>query len=307
MTPLDPFNADETRTLLLAPFRLFGAVAGADGQLDRKEWAALADGVRSQGLGEGLAGRLFAAVADNFDELRDAFKPTAPREGLEAVAKLLDRVAPEEAGTVKEALLALGLAVAEASGGRFGLGSPICGAERQALRDSARALGVHSRRAIGPGAGPLFTHILVPLDGSPAAEAALGPACDLADRFGAQVTLLEVTTDYLQSLALTTTEGVALDPAAFIHAAEEAKVAASDYLAGILATLQRPAWGTRVVQGDAASVIVEEAQACGADLIVVATQGSAGLKRLFESKVTEDVVRKARMPVLVIHVAEDLF
>jgi len=47
-------------------------------------------------------------------------------------------------------------------------------------------------------------------------------------------------------------------------------------------------------------VIVEEAQKCGADLIVMATHGRTGLSHLLLGSVAEKVIRSARCPVLTV-------
>jgi nucleotide-binding universal stress UspA family protein len=45
----------------------------------------------------------------------------------------------------------------------------------------------------------MFTHILVPLDGSEFAEQAIEPARSLAERYGARITLLTVIMDFPES------------------------------------------------------------------------------------------------------------
>ena len=72
-------------------------------------------------------------------------------------------------------------------------------------------------------------------------------------------------------------------------------------------TYGSPDWHTAVVRGAPADVIVTHARQAGSSLIVMATSGSSGLKRIFEGKVTEEVSRKAETPVLLVPVVEDEF
>lgn len=55
-----------------------------------------------------------------------------------------------------------------------------------------------------------------------------------------------------------------------------------------------------VVSGDAAEEIVRQAEARGADLIVMATHGRKGLNRLLFGSVAEKVIKAAPMPVLTV-------
>lgn len=55
----------------------------------------------------------------------------------------------------------------------------------------------------------------------------------------------------------------------------------------------------RVVDGDAAACILDEAQAAGHDLIAMATHGRSGFRRFLLGSVTERVARHASCPVLV--------
>jgi len=50
--------------------------------------------------------------------------------------------------------------------------------------------------------------------------------------------------------------------------------------------------------GNDADEILREAEACGADLLAVATAGKSGLKRMVMGSVAERVFRRARVPVL---------
>jgi nucleotide-binding universal stress UspA family protein len=55
-----------------------------------------------------------------------------------------------------------------------------------------------------------------------------------------------------------------------------------------------------LVQGPTAAKVVEEAQRLGADMIVLGSHGRTGLKHLVLGSVSEDVLRKAGCPVVVI-------
>jgi len=310
MPTLESLTTEDQRTLRCAPLWMLHLVGGADGKVDKKEWEALRFALRREGpLDIGLVGQVFGAVSENYEKMdEETLNAGIPAiDGLSSTGQLLDRAcSPGESQHFKEALLALGSAVAEASGGVLGVGSKICGAERQAIRAAAKALGIASKRALAAGQ-PTFSHLLVPLDGSPQSEAALKPACDIADKFGAKVTLVEVTTGFNSMMRIASVDGFVSPGAvnAMVEAGEAEANTAVSYLDAIRTAVGKPEWTTIVVEGDPATVILDQVQACGADAIVMATAGSTGLKRIFESKVTEDVIRKANVPVLVVHVADE--
>lgn len=131
--------------------------------------------------------------------------------------------------------------------------------------------------------------ILVPLDGSALAEAALSPARRLARATAAAVVLVRVVH----------VDGVRRDT---LYAHDEAVKEATAYL-------QRTAYRfpgddivvrTAVIQGQAAEGIVDLVTAQGADAIVMATHGRSEIGRLVLGSVAEAVVRVARVPVLLV-------
>ena len=63
----------------------------------------------------------------------------------------------------------------------------------------------------------------------------------------------------------------------------------------------------RVRTGSAATEIIEVAAALPADLIVISTHGHTGLKHVWLGSVTEQVVRRAPCPVLVVREHEHEF
>ncbi|MBI5949950.1 MAG: universal stress protein [Chloroflexi bacterium] len=152
----------------------------------------------------------------------------------------------------------------------------------------------------------MFTKILVPLDGSDEAEAALEVAAEIARRFDSQVVLLEVTPGYGPALAATAAEafGASGSVAAAIEMEKAAEVTASSYLDAVNEEYGGK-WQTIVAEGDSAEAIAAQCEATGADLIVMSTHARSGFARLFLGSVVDDVIRRARgVPVLVVH-AED--
>jgi nucleotide-binding universal stress UspA family protein len=73
-----------------------------------------------------------------------------------------------------------------------------------------------------------------------------------------------------------------------------------DHMKGI-ATRQGLSAECVVRFGDDADEILRESEACGADLLAVATAGKSGLKRMVMGSVAEQVFRRARVPVLLYH------
>jgi len=137
--------------------------------------------------------------------------------------------------------------------------------------------------------------ILVPLDGSTLAEAALPPAIDLARERGARLILLRATEAHGSPLA---------DPA---EAQVTAVRGAEAYLAGVRTRIhaaELPAVDTSVWYGPPADAIVEAARFRSVDLIVMSSHGRSGLGRLVLGSVAETVLRATAVPILLIRPGE---
>jgi nucleotide-binding universal stress UspA family protein len=134
--------------------------------------------------------------------------------------------------------------------------------------------------------------ILVPLDGSALAEAALPKALELAEASGASVLLLRAA--QAQTLP-------GIDPTeAQVKVVREAEA----YLAHVQERVPSRSGvkvETSVWYGPAAHAIVEAARIHRADEIVMTTHGRSGLGRLLLGSVAESVLRGATTPILVVH------
>lgn len=134
--------------------------------------------------------------------------------------------------------------------------------------------------------------ILVPLDGSPLAEAALGKAIELAkDSPGASITLIRAAE----------ASPIGVDP---IKAQIEVVHEAEEYLNGVAKRVRSE--GVKSVEisvwyGPPAPSIVEAANVAHAAMIVMSTHGRSGLGRLLLGSVAESVLRATHLPILLLH------
>lgn len=146
---------------------------------------------------------------------------------------------------------------------------------------------------------PSFRRILVPLDGSPTAEAALPFASRLARPLGLEIVLLRV-------VPVTTPTIVEGRRPIVVDEGQRLTQEAEDYLRGVADRLM--ATGVRVSiavrTGDAAAQIVAGARESQADLIGMTTHRRTRLGRLFFGSVAEAVLRRADVPVLVVRDSE---
>lgn len=137
--------------------------------------------------------------------------------------------------------------------------------------------------------------VLVPLDGSSLAEAALPKAVEVAESSGPRLLLLRAVEAH-------TIPGT--DPTeAQVKVVSEAE----GYLAQVsdrVRTLGIKDTETSVWYGPAAYAIVEAARLYKVDLIVMTTHGRSGLGRLILGSVAESVVRGTTVPILLIRAAE---
>ncbi len=144
----------------------------------------------------------------------------------------------------------------------------------------------------------MYDRILVPLDGSPTAQRGFAEAQKLARQLGAALQLLYVVDAQMlvtQVGAYVPIEGLLADWQAagekmMTDAVAEAKAA------GLSAdSVVRCEVGQRV-----SDVILQEARACGARLIVMGTHGRRGLRRMALGSDAEQVLRESPVPVLLV-------
>jgi nucleotide-binding universal stress UspA family protein len=145
----------------------------------------------------------------------------------------------------------------------------------------------------------MFQIILVPLDGSELAEAALEPALRLAQNFGGKVILLRVAAPE-EALAGRGAHGSSGGWPTVRGAPEELALAES-YLSLLRANQARAGvqLETEVAAGAPPQMIVAVADARQVDLIIMSTHGRSGLSRLIYGSVAEAVLRGAHRPVMI--------
>ena len=143
----------------------------------------------------------------------------------------------------------------------------------------------------------MFTHILVPVDGSPTAAVAVNKAAALAKVFNSRVTAVYVIDPYPFT-------GVGADfaygQAQYLTAATTEAHTALD---AVKTLMEQAGVAVEIVVGEGHSVhngIMEAAKATGADLIVMGSHGRKGLEKLVLGSVTQRVLADSLIPVLVV-------
>jgi nucleotide-binding universal stress UspA family protein len=137
----------------------------------------------------------------------------------------------------------------------------------------------------------MFRTLIVPLDGSVFAEHVIPTAVDLAKRGSASLHLIRVH------------EGAEfeLEPNDTLDA--QMRTEAQDYVAGVakhIETEHGVAATPVLLEGRAADSIIGHARRADEPLIVMSTHGRTGFSRLWLGSVTDAVVRRGRVPVLVL-------
>jgi nucleotide-binding universal stress UspA family protein len=139
--------------------------------------------------------------------------------------------------------------------------------------------------------------ILVPLDGSDFAEAAIDVARSLADHHRAT---LEFVTVHRPSFLLRRPSGA---PVADPSIDGEMRSAMKDYLERIT-TAERARTttpiGSTFAEGDVDDEILNTIKAKAADLVVMTTHGRGGLERMWIGSVADEIIRRAHVPVLLV-------
>ena len=146
----------------------------------------------------------------------------------------------------------------------------------------------------------MFTNLLVPLDGSDLAAAALPAALELAQKFDGHINLITVV-PHLPHEALIDEDDAhdeLLD-----HLRTHQFENATQFIEGYEATLkqQHPKVSHQIVEGTAIDQAILTATAdLNADAIVMSTHGRGGVNRLIFGSVAEKVLRQASVPVVLV-------
>jgi nucleotide-binding universal stress UspA family protein len=132
-----------------------------------------------------------------------------------------------------------------------------------------------------------FHSILVPVDGSTLAEAAIPYALAVAERAHSRVQFVFVYQDRF------TLEPVELAWKYLLRLTAEARERLGDSVSYAL------------LHGPVASALVKQARKIGADLVIMTTHGRGGLERAWLGSVTDQLIRRIGIPVLVVQPRED--
>ncbi len=142
----------------------------------------------------------------------------------------------------------------------------------------------------------MYKKILVPLDGSPLAEAVLPHAQALAKSEGAEIVLLRVP-------LTPNIEFLSRNPAIAEKMIEDVEKQTEGYLESEVEMLKKS--GAKVSsimrEGSIPEAILAVADETHADVIAMSTHGRSGIQRWLMGSVADRVVHHAHIPVMLIH------
>ncbi|WP_027467379.1 universal stress protein [Deefgea rivuli] len=154
----------------------------------------------------------------------------------------------------------------------------------------------------------MYLRILVPIDHSEAATAAFGHALELAKLMNSTLHLVHVENIARSSIAAGVIPGFEF-PA--YNEQRETNIQHSQALLNRLAEVasqQEVKCTTRLIEewgGNPADTLLNAANAFNADLIVMGTHGYSGFMQLIFGSISESLLHKSRVPVLLIRKDED--
>jgi nucleotide-binding universal stress UspA family protein len=154
----------------------------------------------------------------------------------------------------------------------------------------------HEGRAALPEPG--LEEILVPLDGSRRAEAALPTALGVATLFGARLALIQA----VEPVAIMVDAPMAFPQALDDELTSLRRREARDYLDDVAEQVSASGVETRataILAASAVDGIQAAARSPAVGMIALATQGHGGLRRLVLGSVADKLVRTGELPVLV--------
>jgi nucleotide-binding universal stress UspA family protein len=140
-----------------------------------------------------------------------------------------------------------------------------------------------------------YKKILVCLDGSPLAEAALPHAQILASDEEAEVILLRVSVNPAAEFSFS-------DPTIANKFIQDMEAETLHYLQSVRSRLQKAGFRTSFLirQGTVAETILQTASETKTDVIVMSTHGRSGIQRWLLGSVADRIVTHSNIPVMLI-------
>lgn len=152
----------------------------------------------------------------------------------------------------------------------------------------------------------MFSRVMVPLDGSKVGEAAIPVIEHLVDKLAPGTKVEVILIGVITMLRHWVVVGEASAPVSYTD--EELKLIkerVTDYLNKTGESLKKKgvSLSTIVVAGNAADEIIKATEESKADLIAMSTHGRSGLRRLAFGSITDKVLRRSPVPVLMVRAA----
>lgn len=147
----------------------------------------------------------------------------------------------------------------------------------------------------------MYKHILIATDGSALAAKGIAHGVDLAESVGAAVTIVTVTEDWSPTaMAIEARAGA-------VHAFKDFEISANetartilDKAAGSVAGRGISLETLHISNSHPAEGILQAAKDIGCDLIVMASHGRRGVRRLFLGSQASEVLAHTDVPVLIV-------
>ena len=263
---------------------------------------SLAKGRLRDSVAVGAGGRPRRASTDNVvrllnlrrNEAMKTLEATAESLGGTGRVRCIVREGDPAQAIIEEADERPNTLIAMATHGRSGIGRWLLGSVTDKVARHAKhpTLVVRAREDTRS-APPLLRKVLLPLDGSSTAEAAIPHGVEIAKTLGLGITLLHATSRL--SPAEVYTEYIVYDDW-FTQVQTDAR----SYLGGIAQRIRGQGVedvNEHVMVGNAGSLILDAADDA---LVVMATHGRSGVGRWLLGSVTDRVVRHSSGPVLVV-------
>ncbi|OGN99318.1 MAG: hypothetical protein A2Y58_01950 [Chloroflexi bacterium RBG_13_51_52] len=153
----------------------------------------------------------------------------------------------------------------------------------------------------------MFSKVLVPLDGSKVGESALPAIEQLVDKLAAGTTVEVILIGVITLLRHWVVVGEASAPVSYTE--DELSLIrhrVETYLAKTGESLKKKNVDVKTIvsTGNAADEIIKASEDTGADLIAMSTHGRSGLRRLAFGSITDKVLHRSHIPVLMVRAPE---